>query len=94
MLWSDAPDPDMGLELYRKLAITRAELILLKRRLTMREDEIKDEYKRNPTARRLVLADELDEQAKLEAEEVKLDLEIKFYNLRCDMYRASIYRKG
>lgn len=94
MEWHESPDPNMGIALYRQLAIVRGELLRLKRQLVVTEDGLKDEYKRNPAARRVAMSDLLDKQTALEVEEVRLDQEIRFYNLRCEMFRAMSFRRG
>lgn len=94
MLWSDAPDPDIVASTYKELAATKAEILAQERLIEKTEDDLKDEYSRKPAERRKRMTDLLDTLTELKQREVTLEFEIKFYNIRLDMYRAFTYRKG
>lgn len=94
MLWSDAPDPDEGLALYRSLAQIRGNILRLERKIKKQESYLKQQFPRKPEERDIRLEAELDELVNLHVKEQEIEQEIKFYNVRIDMYKALSYRKG
>jgi seryl-tRNA synthetase len=94
MLWSDAPDADETIKLYKEMARVKAEILDKKRAIERVEDKLKEEFNRQPAERRKRMIELLDSLNELEVLEVQLEWEIKLVLLRVDMYKAVTYRKG
>ena len=93
MLWSDAPDIYTVEAAYKNMATVKGSKLQVLRDIEIAEDGLKEKSPRNPSARRMELSELHDELTALSIREVALEQDLKFLNLRVEMYRAHTYRK-
>ena len=93
MEWFEAPEVEEVDAVYKKLSAVRGSIVLARRELQKRDDELKAEYPRKPELRRQQTESLYDKLAQLEVAEIEAQQEVEFMNVRLKMFQTYMYRK-
>ena len=93
MSWSEPPDYQEMNDTQKKLGHTRGLVLRVNREIEKREAVLKQDYPRKPQERIIAMEELLDQRMELQVQEAELEAELKFMNIRIDMYKTVTYSK-
>lgn len=91
--WQELPDVYDVLKTKKDVARLRGEVMRLERQIEDKDDELKEQYPRNPGARRKHMRDLLDQLTSKKIELLERIADEEFEKMRADVYRSLNYKK-